>query len=267
MSRLRILLFGLIIGALIGVTTVALTGVGLPSQAHSQDPAVTTEESNTIEIIEKYQNAVVHITTRSAHPQVPGMSSSDVPEIIEGSGSGFFVEKGLILTNEHVIRGGTGIVVVMNDGSRQNATVVATNAELDLALLQVPPRDDQVVVTLGSSSTVRVGQKAIVIGNPYGLDHSVTMGVISGTGRALEPFIFDGDVVAIPQAIQTDAAINPGNSGGPIFNSSGEVIGVATSILSPTGSFVGIGLALPIDLAKEALPKMMAQIPSSSRSR
>jgi S1-C subfamily serine protease len=154
-------------------------------------------------------------------------------------------------------------MVVTNDGTQLNATVVGTSAQYDLALLQVPARWNQTTVTLGSSTDLRVGQKTIVIGNPFGLNHSVTTGIISGTGRALDPFVFDGGVVAVPQAIQTDAAINPGNSGGPVFNSSGEVIGVATSILSPDGSFVGVGLALPIDLAKQAMPGLMSGLPQA----
>lgn len=259
MSNSRVLLMGMVIGLVIGMAVVGFAGSDLSSRAHGQSDLITADESNTAEIVEKYQDSVVHITTRMSHPDVPGYSGGQNPDMIEGSGSGFFIERGLILTNEHVVKDTNTVTVLMSDGTRLDARVVAMNDELDLALLEVPAMDKQVPVVLGSSANLRVGQKAIVIGNPFGLEHSVTTGVVSGTGRALEPFIFDGEVIAIPQAIQTDAAINPGNSGGPVFNSSGEVIGVATSILSPTGTFVGIGLALPIDLAKEAMPGMVAR--------
>ncbi len=267
MNRAKILAMGLIIGLFVGVAVAGFVNVDNPPKANSQTDLVTADEMNTTDIVERYQNSVVHITTRSKHPQVPDVPPADLPDTIEASGSGFFIEKGLILTNEHVIEGSNNIVVIMNDGTKLDATVVGTNTDLDLALLSVPPKDNQTPVVLGTSSNLKVGQKAIVIGNPYGLEHSVSSGVISGTGRSLDSFSFDGNVIAIPQAIQTDAAINPGNSGGPVFNSSGEVIGIATSILSPTGSFVGIGLALPIDLAKDALPSMKAHTPAASKSR
>ncbi|MBI2953821.1 MAG: trypsin-like peptidase domain-containing protein [Chloroflexi bacterium] len=264
---MRTLLFGLMIGLVMGLTVVGFADLDVSPKAHSQAALVTADEMNTTEIVEQYQNAVVHITTRAKHPGGSDSPHRTPPDSIEASGSGFFIEKGLILTNEHVVRGSEAIAVVLSDGTQLDASVVGVNTELDMALLSVSPNESQTTVVLGASSDLRVGQKTIVIGNPFGLDHSVSTGIISGIDRTLEPFIFDGDIVAIPQAIQTDAAINPGNSGGPIFNSSGEVIGIATSILSPTGGFVGIGLGLPIDLAKAAMPSLMAQAPVPVNAR
>jgi protease Do-like 1, chloroplastic len=253
----RMLLVGMIVGLILGMTLVGFVGSDVSPRVHGQVDLVTADETNTAEVVDRVQGSVVHITTRTKHPDVPKTSGTP-PSLIEGSGSGFFIDKGLVLTNEHVIRGSSNISVVMNDGTRLDGKVIATNSELDLALVEVQSLDNQTPVVLGNSTVLRVGQKAIVIGNPFGLEHSVSTGVVSGINRTLDPFAFDGAVVAIPQAIQTDAAINPGNSGGPVFNSSGEVIGIATSILSPSGSFVGIGLALPIDTAKAVLPAMMA---------
>ena len=204
MNSIKTMAFGLIIGLVLGISVVGFTGTGIDTstKVHSQSNLNTADEINTTEIVDANQNAVVHITTKSKHPPVHGQPSTGPagatpPDYIEGSGSGFFIDKGLILTNEHVVRGSATISVVMVDGSSLDAKVVAKNSDLDIALLAVPVNENQTVVTLGSSAAVKVGQKAIVIGNPYGLEHSVSSGIISGIGRALDPFVIDGDVVAI----------------------------------------------------------------------
>ncbi|MCL5962308.1 MAG: trypsin-like peptidase domain-containing protein, partial [Chloroflexi bacterium] len=168
----------------------------------------------------------------------------------------------------HVIEGSRSITVFLSDGTEVPAKVIGGDATIDVAVLQVSIGENHGVVTLGSSSNLRVGQKVIAIGNPFGLDSSLTVGVISGIGRLVESSAVSEGAPTIPNAIQIDAALNPGNSGGPLFNSAGEVIGINTSIVSPTGTFSGIGLALPIDDARQAVQRIMARgpqpVPSST---
>ena len=178
----------------------------------------------------------------------PEPSPSDEPFNFGASGSGFLIDgAGHIITNNHVVENATLILVGFTNGSTVEATVVGTDVDSDLAVLkveQLPPNVQP--VPLGNSRDVQIGQRAIAIGSPFGLETSLTVGVVSARGRTLDNRqTMDGARFSIADVIQTDAAINPGNSGGPLFNSRGEVIGVNTAIASESGSFEGVGYAVP----------------------
>ncbi len=165
-------------------------------------------------------------------------------------GSGFIINKdGYILTNNHVIAGMTDIKVITDNGDQYTAKVIGADPQTDLALLKITAKKPLDVAYLGDSSKVQVGDWVVVIGNPFGLDHTVTAGIISAEGRRLNSGNYD-------QFLQTDAAINRGNSGGPVFNLNGEVIGISTAIIAPSIG-QGIGFAIPINVAKTIIPQLI----------
>jgi len=168
-------------------------------------------------------------------------------------GSGFvYSEDGYIVTNQHVIEEAEGIEVTFTDGSTRDAEVIGENAYSDLAVLKVNKRGLE-SLELADSSKVRVGERAIAIGNPFGLRGTMTAGIVSQKGRLIRT---QGDF-SIPNVIQTDAAINPGNSGGPLLNSRGKVIGINTAIETRTGVFSGIGLAVPSNTVERVVPEII----------
>jgi S1-C subfamily serine protease len=173
----------------------------------------------------------------------------------EGSGSGFvFDDSGHIVTNYHVIEGSTDIDIILPEGETVAAEIVGYDPYYDLAVLKIPP--DQISaqpLELGDSKGVRVGQPVMAIGNPFGLERTLTTGVISALGRRLET----EQGALIGEVIQTDAAINPGNSGGPLLNLQGEVIGINTAINSPSGGSVGIGFAVPSSVVERVVPELI----------
>ena len=217
------------------------------------DPTVATDEQNNIEIYRAVSPGVVNITNTVYQESFWGVMPS------EGTGSGSIVdERGYILTNYHVIQGATKLEVqVEND--KFPGTVVGTDRDDDLAVIKVEvPRGRRLtIVKLGSSQGLDVGQKVLAIGNPFGLQRTLTTGIISGLERPLR------DPVArrtINGAIQTDAAINPGNSGGPLLNARGEMIGINTAIQTGGGAgSIGIGFAVPVDLAKRIVPEIISK--------
>jgi serine protease Do len=171
------------------------------------------------------------------------------PRALRGLGSGFVVDpNGYIVTNHHVVDGARSIEVALSDGRKLEARLVGSDAETDLALLKVEATGLP-VIPLGRSSALRVAEPVMAIGNPFGLDHTVTVGIISGTGRVIGAGRYD-------DFLQTDAAINPGNSGGPLINTRGEVVGIATAIASRSGGFQGVGFAIPVDLARPILDQL-----------
>ena len=173
-----------------------------------------------------------------------------------GQGSGFVVDKdGHILTNNHVVQGATGITVSFANGTTTTAHLVSTSAANDLAVIKVSQGSvkDIEPLTLGDSSLVKPGQMAIAIGSPFGLENSITVGVISGVNRTI-----GSTGRPIPGALQTDASINPGNSGGPLLNSSGQVIGVNTAVESGSGGSTGVGFAVSSNTAKTFLANVKA---------
>lgn len=211
------------------------------------DSALTGEELSNIDIYTRASPATVHITStvlqRNWFLQV-------YPS--ESTGSGFLIDpEGRILTNFHVIQGSSEIEVTPliegGNGSRYEAAVLATDPANDLALIQIQAEKPMPFLTLGDSDSVQVGQKVLAIGNPFGLEGTLTTGVVSSIGRSIQ----DRSGV-LKDLIQTDAAINPGNSGGPLLDSSGHVIGVNTAIYGPSGN-IGIGFAMPISRAKTLL--------------
>ena len=165
----------------------------------------------------------------------------------QGMGSGFIIDKaGYIVTNDHVVRGAEKILVTLKDKEQYEATLIGRDRKTDLALIKIEADRNLPFVAFGDSGAARVGDWVVAVGNPFGLDHTVTAGIISARGRAIGNGPYD-------DFLQIDAPINKGNSGGPAFNLRGEVIGVNTAIFSPTGGSVGIGFAIPASLAQEVI--------------
>src|SRR5882724_12779441 len=176
-----------------------------------------------------------------------------MPYKAKSLGSGFVIDPaGYILTNNHVVENAEEIVVKLPTGKEFKAKVVGRDQKTDIALIEIHGASDLVPVTLGDSDDLKVGQWVVAIGNPFGLEHTVTAGIVSAIGRHINQGPYDN-------FIQTDAAINPGNSGGPLLNTKGEVVGINTAIFSRSGGNIGIGFAIPIDLAKEIVPQLKAK--------
>lgn len=226
-----------------------------PAQQPSIRPAalpILEEDLDLVpRIYEQVAPAVVGITVRSV-----GIRGFYFPVAEEKSGSGFIIDsQGHILTNFHVVEGARDIRVSLANGNIVPGKLLGFDRSNDLAVIKIdPPGEGTAIATLGSSSTLRVGELAIALGNPFGLERTVTVGVISAKGRVL-PAENGRD---IKDVIQTDAAINPGNSGGPLLNARGEVIGINTAIKSPTEGSIGIGFAVPVDTVKRFLPDLLA---------
>jgi serine protease Do len=182
----------------------------------------------------------------------PGDPRERAPREPRGLGSGFIVDPtGLIVTNHHVVDNAKTVEVTLNDGRKLTAKTIGSDPETDIALIKVEALDLP-TIPLGSSSELKVAEPVMAIGNPFGLDHTVTVGIISGTGRVIGAGRYD-------DFLQTDAAINPGNSGGPLINTRGEAIGINTAIVaSRGGGFQGVGFAIPIDLAKPIIKQLQA---------
>jgi serine protease Do len=168
----------------------------------------------------------------------------------QGLGSGFIIERdGVILTNNHVIENAQKIVVRLYDGREFAATVIGSDEKTDLAVIKIDVKGDLPVAPLGDSDRLKVGEWVVAMGSPFGLQNTVTAGIVSAKSRQIGAGPYD-------DFIQTDASINPGNSGGPLINMQGEVVGISTAIFSRTGANIGIGFAIPIDVAKELLPEL-----------
>jgi S1-C subfamily serine protease len=191
------------------------------------------------------------------HPEVPGFPESPFPEEFfqRGLGSGFVIDTdGHIVTNNHVVEGARRIQVRFSDDTEAEAEVVGTDPHTDLAVIKVDVLEAMLhPVELGESDNLRVGQRAIAIGNPFGFERTVTVGIISAVGRVLR----QSSGFSLPNLIQTDAAINPGNSGGPLLDSRGKVIGVNTIIFTNSGFSSGVGLAVPVNTVKRVVPELI----------
>jgi S1-C subfamily serine protease len=179
----------------------------------------------------------------------------NVMRVPRGTGSGFiWDEHGHVVTNYHVIQGAAEAVVTLADQRRYPATLVGYSRDHDLAVLRVDvPADLPPPVPIGTSEDLRVGQNVLAIGNPFGLDHTLTTGVISALNRSID----NGRGGSIENLIQTDAAINPGNSGGPLIDSAGRLVGINTAIVSPSGGYAGIGFAVPVDTVNRVIPRLI----------
>lgn len=213
---------------------------------------LATDEQSTIDIFERNSPSVVYITTVE---RVLNIWTRDVSEIPSGTGTGFvWDDAGHIVTNNHVVDGHKTAKVRLSDQRVFDAVVVGTSAEHDLAVLKLrDAADAPPPVQIGSSSDLKVGQKVFAIGNPFGLDHTLTSGIISALGRSID----SEDEGGMDGLIQTDAAINPGNSGGPLLDSAGRVIGVNVAIYSPSGASAGIGFAIPVDVVNRVVPRLV----------
>ncbi len=214
---------------------------------------LTDQERRDIEIFRRASAAVVNITA-IAERQRP--FSFDVMQIPRGTGSGFLWDKdGHVVTNYHVVAEADRVSVTLSDRSEWEAEKVGEAPNKDLAVLRIKaPRERLVPLTIGRSGDLQVGQQVLAVGNPFGLDHSLTVGIVSALGRELE----SPGGMTIKDVIQTDAAINPGNSGGPLLDSGGRLVGVNSAIYSPSGAFAGIGFAVPVDTVKRLVPQLIA---------
>jgi S1-C subfamily serine protease len=214
---------------------------------------LAADERATIALFRNASPSVVHITTLTERRGFFNLNAEEIPS---GTGSGFLWDSaGHVVTNYHVIEGASAARVTLADQSDWDARLVGAAPDKDLAVLWIgAPSARLHPLPLGSSHDLQVGQKAFAIGNPFGLDHTLTTGVISALGREIESVTRR----PIKDVIQTDAAINPGNSGGPLLDSAGRLIGVNTMIYSPSGASAGIGFAIPVDTVRRIVPELIA---------
>ncbi len=221
----------------------------VPNSADA-DEAPFPDEAVNVAVYERNNRSVVNITTRTTN----GFLLLDVAS--EGTGSGSIIDKkGHILTIFHVVDGAQEVTVTLFDGSTHVATLVGADPRNDIAVLKidVPPEKTLIPVALGDSSNLKVGMKVYAIGNPFGLERTMSMGIISSLNRSLQ---IHGDWT-IKSIIQIDAAVNPGNSGGPLLDSRGRLIGINTAIATATNQSAGVGFAIPINLAKRVVPQLI----------
>lgn len=215
---------------------------------------LAADEKSTIELFERSRASVVFISTRQ---QVQDFWTRNVFSVPRGTGSGFvWDDAGHVVTNFHVIQGASEATVRLADGRDYKAGLVGVSPSHDIAVLRIgvgfksPPP-----VPVGTSADLKVGQKVFAIGNPFGLDWTLTTGIVSALDRSLQ-----GDAgVTIDHLIQTDAAMNPGNSGGPLLDSAGRLIGITTAIFSPSGASAGIGFAVPVDTVNRIVPQVIRE--------
>ncbi len=212
---------------------------------------LSEDEKSTIQIFREASPSVVHITTLGRRDHL----SFNVLEIPEGTGTGFiYDDAGHIVTNFHVIRNAQSARVMLADNSTWDATLTGFELDKDIAVLKIDaPPGRLKKVAIGESAGLQVGQKVFAIGSPFGLDQTLTTGVISGLGREIE----SQNGHPIEGVIQTDAAINPGNSGGPLLDSAGRLIGINTMIVSPSGAYSGVGFAVPVDIVNQVVPELI----------
>ncbi len=216
-------------------------------------PDLGPEEKATIRLFREASPSVAYITTLEVRRDFFTLNLTEIPR---GTGSGFVWDQdGHVVTNFHVIRGASRAQVTLADQSTWDASLVGAAAEKDLAVLHIEaPAKSLHPIPIGRSKDLAVGQKVFAIGNPFGFDQTLTTGIISALGREID----SQTQVPIRDVIQTDAAINPGNSGGPLLDSAGRLIGVNTAIYSPSGSYAGIGFAIPVDTVNWVVPELIA---------
>ena len=224
----------------------------LPTRPVSARGQLLPEEQTAIRIFEEAKSSVVYITTLVYRRD---LFTFNVFEIPQGTGSGFiWDEEGHIVTNFHVIYQAQNIQVTLSDQSKWKAELAGGAADKDLAVLRITaPKDKLRPIRVGTSFDLKVGQGVYAIGNPFGLDQTLTTGVISALGREIESLTRR----PIQGVIQTDAAINPGNSGGPLIDSAGRLVGVNTAIASPSGAYAGVGFAVPVDTVNRIIPQLI----------
>ena len=214
---------------------------------------LSADELNHIDVFRRISPSVVHITTLATQRDLFSLNVQQVPS---GTGTGFVWDNaGHIVTNFHVIQGGSAARVTLSDQSTHEARLVGVFPDRDLAVLKIDaPAAKLPPIPLGTSRDLQVGQRVYAIGNPFGLDQTLTTGIVSALGREIDSF----NGRTIRGVVQTDAAINPGNSGGPLLDSAGRLIGVNTQIASPSGASAGIGFAIPADEVNRIVPRLIA---------
>ena len=233
--------------------------------ADERQDQLTESERTMVALFERCSPSVAFIQTTIAQPDAQGrqLSLNPAEEMPAGTGSGFvWDDKGHVVTNFHVIKDAINrgrAKVTLNDGTEAlDAVLVGMEPDKDVAVLRVESsRDDLVPIAVGSSADLLVGQSVIAIGNPFGLDNTLTTGVVSALGRE----VMGVNGRPITGCVQTDASINPGNSGGPLLDSSGRLIGVNTAIFSPSGASVGIGFAIPVDTVRRIVNQVIPSCP------
>ncbi len=244
----------------VAVSGVALRGAlaGRPS-ANAAEPRpiearaeLDSDEKRTVELFRRASPAVVNVTNIGLER---GFWDVDATEVPQGTGSGFvWDEEGHVVTNFHVVLHSQKLRVTLASGENFDARPVDGDPDHDIYVLKIDaPREKLVPLAIGTSKDLLVGQKVYAIGNPFGLDQTLTTGIISGLGREIRSLTGR----RIREVIQTDAAINPGNSGGPLLDSSGRLIGMNTAIVSPSGSSAGIGFAVPVDTINRTVPMLI----------
>ncbi len=228
------------------------SAVSVSTPANITDPSLASDEQNNIEVYKAIAPGVVYIQSTTTVRDFFGLFA----EAREGAGSGSIIDdQGDILTNFHVIADAEKLTVSFGSGKNYPARVIGKDPDTDLAVIRLlePPKESMTVVPLGDSDKLIVGQKVLAIGNPFGLDRTLTTGVISGLQRPIRA----QNGRQIEGAIQTDASINPGNSGGPLLDSHGRMIGINSQIESPSGASAGVGFAIPVNIAKRIVPQLV----------
>jgi len=230
----------------------APAGGELQTGSAPQNVKLDPTEAENVRIYRQSEPGVANIVTRTVEYD---FFYNTVP--IEGAGSGFLIDtSGHILTNYHVVEGAQTIEVTLGDQARYKGRLIGADTRNDIALVQIDPKGRKITpLPLGDSRNLLVGQRVLAIGNPFGFQSTLTTGIVSSLGRTVQT----GDTTFIDDAIQTDAAINRGNSGGPLMNSRGEVIGINSAIVSPTGTNAGVGFAIPINTAKRVAEELITQ--------
>jgi S1-C subfamily serine protease len=257
--QILVIALGSAIFAVIGVLGFQQVAKHLPFGSASistpspiTDPSLATDEQNNIEVYKAASPGVVYIQSTTMQTDFFGMYTRPV----EGAGSGSIIdEQGDILTNFHVIANAEKLTVSFGNGKTYPAKVIGKDPDTDLAVIRLtaPPKEALTIVPLGDSDKLIVGQKVLAIGNPFGLDRTLTTGVISGLERPIRA----QNNRPIEGAIQTDASINPGNSGGPLLDSHGRMIGINSQIESPSGASAGVGFAIPVNISKRIVPLLI----------
>ena len=255
----RVLLQALLLGACVSAFSLspgsALAQKGRPeAQPRPVTPRgpLDADERNHIDVFKRVSPSVVNITSLALQRDMFSLNVSQVPN---GTGTGFvWDDAGHIVTNFHVIQEASGARVTLNDQTTFRAELVGAFPDRDLAVLRIDaPKGKLPAIPVGSSRDLQVGQKVYAIGNPFGLDQTMTTGIVSALNREIDSVTRR----TIRGVIQTDAAINPGNSGGPLLDSAGRLIGVNTAIYSPSGGSSGIGFAIPVDEVNRIVPRLI----------
>lgn len=246
------LVLTLVVRVMPGLWPGDVAAQAVPREVSPRGPFPAAEQA-VIDLFESARQSVAYITTQS---RVVDFWTRNVLNVPRGTGSGFiWDDRGHVVTNNHVIEGASGAQVRLSDGRDVAASLVGVSPAHDLAVLRIDVADLPPALPIGTSADLRVGQTTFAIGNPFGLDWTLTTGIVSALDRSLGS---EDGRQSIEHVIQTDAAINPGNSGGPLLDSAGRLIGVNTLIYSPSGASAGVGFAVPVDTVNRVVPQLIA---------